>query len=163
MNDIDYFKKMARYNQWMNERLYALCDTLPDAVRKQDMKAFFRSIHGTLNHLLLVDKLWLARLNKQPCAFRSLDQELYGDFAELWRERRVTDAELLNWVEGLTEQALAGPCRFTSMLRDGEFERPLWHVALHLFNHQTHHRGQATTLLMQCGHDPGVTDLLWMP
>lgn len=92
----------------------------------------------------------------------SLSDELYPDFAELHGERAKTDAEILGWVETLGEERLAGPLRFRSIVGDKDRSFPMWFAALQFFNHQTHHRGQVTTLLMQAGIDPGVTDLLWL-
>lgn len=160
--DITCFKTLCRYNRWMNEKLYMVCEGIPDTVRKQDMGAFFRSMHGTLNHLLLTDKMWLGRFKQQPFAAQSLDQELYSDFNTLWQERRQTDAAIAAWLQPLTEQDLAGDLTFTSLVNPTEQVLPLWICLLHLFNHQTHHRGQLTTLLNQSGYDSGVTDLLAM-
>ncbi len=157
------FRTLARYSRWMNERLNALCAEIPDAERKRDRGAFFRSIHGTLNHLLLGDRIWLARFAGRTFRIRSLDQELFADFAPLRREREKTDAEIAAWVETLTGEKLAATLEFTSVVGARRCEFPLWVAALHFFNHQTHHRGQLTTLLSQCGHDPGVTDLIWLP
>ena len=157
----------ARYNRWMNDKLYALAATLSDEARKRDSGAFFRSIHGTLNHILLADRVWLARFKgvAAPDGFmgpgiRSLDQELYANFEELRRERALTDDELSSWVSAVKPEKLAAPLVF--MRRGHRLESPLWGVVAHVFNHQTHHRGQITTLLMQQGHDPGVTDLFAM-
>src|SRR5437879_7963416 len=94
MNLCDSLRMMAGYNRWMNEKLYAVCAQLSDEDRRRDRKAFFRSIHGTLNHLLLTDRGWLGRFNGKPWTFRSLDQELYADFDELRRERSKTDREI---------------------------------------------------------------------
>jgi uncharacterized damage-inducible protein DinB len=157
------FRAMARYNRWMNERIYELCEKLPDAERKRDRVAFFRSIHGTLNHLLLGDRLWLGRFLAREFRVGTLADELYGDFSELRRERNKTDAEILEWVETLDEKRLAAPLKFRSMVGNRDRSFPLWFAVQHFFNHQTHHRGQVTTLLMQAGVDPGVTDLLWLP
>jgi len=157
------FRTMARYNRWMNERVYERCEKLPDAERKADRGAFFRSIHGTLNHLLLGDRLWLSRFLSREFRVSTLADELYADFAELRRERAKTDAEILEWVETLDEGRLALPLKFRSMVGNRERSFPLWFAVQHFFNHQTHHRGQVTTLLMQAGVDPGVTDLLWLP
>jgi uncharacterized damage-inducible protein DinB len=154
---------MARYNRWMNERLYAACEKLPDAERKKDRGAFFRSIHGTLNHILLGDRLWLSRFLSRAFQFGTLADELYADFAELSRERAKTDAEILDWVATLDERRLAAPCAFRSVVKQRDQRFPMWFLAQNFFNHQTHHRGQVTTLLMQAGVDPGVTDLLWLP
>src|SRR5690348_18374029 len=103
MDVVASYRVFARYNRWMNERLYALCATLSDADRKRDRGAFFRSIHGTLNHLLLTDRAWLGRFTRDPAVSASrdgdgnpiamtgrLDQELYGEFETLRRERART-------------------------------------------------------------------------
>jgi uncharacterized damage-inducible protein DinB len=158
----------ARYNRWMNDKLYALAVTLSDEARKRDSGAFFKSIHGTFNHLLLADRVWLARFQgvvapdgfMGPGGIRTLDQELYADFEDLRRERALTDDELTAWVAGLTEERLAAPLVY--MRRGERQESPLWGVVAHLFNHQTHHRGQITTLFTQQGRDPGSTDLVAM-
>ncbi|HAG84663.1 MAG TPA: damage-inducible protein DinB [Cyanobacteria bacterium UBA12227] len=163
MKTTDYFQRLSQYNHWMNERLYEVCDSIPDAIRKEDRGAFFGSIHGTLNHILLADKLWLGRFKHQLFEVHSLNQELYADFKSLHQERQKTDQEIQAWVDSLTDEQLAAPFRFTSIAKAREFVFPLWHIAAHFFNHQTHHRGQLTTLLTQSGYDPGVTDLLLLP
>jgi uncharacterized damage-inducible protein DinB len=158
---------LARYNRWMNDKLYTLAATLSDEDRKRDRGAFFKSIHGTFNHLLAADKIWLSRFKGElvPDGFmadgiRSLDQELHSNFEQLHRERARTDEELTRWVSELTEERLRGPLAYQ---RGGRRqEEPLWWAVSHLFNHQTHHRGQITTLLSQSGRDPGVTDLVAM-
>ena len=160
---MSHFPAMARYNRWMNERIYALSENLSDAERKADRGAFFRSIHGTLNHILLGDRLWLARFLSREFRFKTLADELYADFAELTRERARTDAEILDWVETLDEKRLAAPLKFHSVVHNRDHSFPMWFLAQNFFNHQTHHRGQVTTLLVQTGVDPGATDLLWLP
>jgi uncharacterized damage-inducible protein DinB len=158
-----HLETMARYNRWMNERLYECCAQLSDAQRKEDVGAFFKSIHGTLNHLLLADRLWMGRFTAMPFTAPSLAAELYADFDELRRERVVTDEAILKWVAALTEEGLAADLTYKSMVNPAPRTHPLWFAATHFFNHQTHHRGQLTTLLSQRGMDPGVTDLLWLP
>ncbi|HMH16743.1 MAG TPA: DinB family protein [Burkholderiales bacterium] len=157
------FRAMAHYNRWMNERLYEHCEKLPDADRKADRGAFFRSIHGTLNHLLLADRLWLGRFLSREFLVKALSEELYADFPELRSERAKTDTEIIDWAAALDEKHLAAPLKFRSMVGNRERSFPLWFATQHFFNHQTHHRGQLTTLLMQAGVDPGVTDLMWLP
>lgn len=154
---------MAGYNQWMNGRLYAVCAELSDGERRQDRGAFFKSIHGTLNHLLLADKVWLGRFFGQPFHVDSLDQELYHDFEELTSAREETDEQILQWADHLTDDALSGTLSFTSISKPVPRTCEMWLLVTHFFNHQTHHRGQLTTLLSQCGKDVGVTDLLWFP
>jgi uncharacterized damage-inducible protein DinB len=164
----EHYLVLAQYNQWMNEKVYAAASKLSDAERTLDRGAFFKSIHGTLNHILLGDRVWLARFKAEklengwigPGGIRTLDQELYADFAELQRERVKTDAEIERWVGALTAEGLNANLQY---VRSGaSIECPLWWAVAHLFNHQTHHRGQVTTLLMQAGRDPGVTDLFAM-
>lgn len=159
----DYAVTMAGYNAWMNDRLYELCGGLSDTVRKHDAGAFFGSIHGTLNHLLLGDRIWLGRFLARPFGVTSLAQELYADFAELRYERSRTDREIGDWAAALPASALAGDLVYVSVVKPQERRLPLWLAVTHFFNHQTHHRGQLTTLLTQIGVDPGVTDLLWSP
>jgi len=155
----DSLRMMAGYNQWMNDKLYAVCAQISEEDRKRDRKAFFRSIHGTLNHLLLTDRGWLGRFNGQPWAFSSLDQELYADFNELRRERTKTDREIKELVSGITPDRLNAPLSYQNYAGN-KFSHPLGPALVHLFNHQTHHRGQLTTLLSQLGIDPGVTDAM---
>jgi len=155
-------RRMARYNRWMNEKLYACCAQLTDEQRKQDAGAFFKSIHGTLNHLLLADRVWMGRFTGVPFAVRSLAQELYGDFDPLRRERVKTDGDIVDWVGRLREADLDTELAYTSIVSPAPRRIGMDIAVTHFFNHQTHHRGQVTTLLMQRGIDPGVTDLMWL-
>jgi uncharacterized damage-inducible protein DinB len=159
----DHCRALARYNRWMNEKVYAAAAQLDDRARKQDRGAFFKSIHATLNHILLADRVWLGRFTGDaigPGGIRSLDQELYEGFEELRAERAVTDDAIARWVATLDAERLAAELRFARTGVVNVF--PLWWGVAQLFNHQTHHRGQVTTLLMQAGQDPGVTDLIAM-
>lgn len=158
-----YARSMARYNRWMNERLYEHCAALPDPERKKDMGAFFKSIHGTLNHLLLGDRLWMGRFTGKPYDVGTLSQELCADFEVLRQERQMTDAAIEAWAGTLQEEDLLTELRWSSVANPIPRRSPLWFAIVHFFNHQTHHRGQLTTLLMQKGIDPGVTDLIWLP
>ena len=162
---IDQLQTMATYNQWVNEKIYDLCGKLSDVDRKADRKAFFKSIHGTLNHLLLVDRLWLGRLQGRPRdpQLQKLDTELYADFDTLRKERKKTDADIIAWAATVTDKRLEETLSFFSMTMDRNIAFPCWHCAIHFFNHQTHHRGQITALLNQLGLDYGATDLLWLP
>jgi uncharacterized damage-inducible protein DinB len=169
---VGQYRALAGYNRWMNEKVYATAADLPDADRRRDLGAFFKSIHGTLNHLLLADRAWLWRFTRDPNVAESrdrdghpvlmtgrLDQELYADFGELRAERAKTDAHILAWVDTLDDARLAAPLAYKTTA-GVPYEHPLWWAVGHFFNHQTHHRGQVTTLLVQLGRDPGVTDLL---
>lgn len=146
---------MAAYNRQMNQQFYAACSKLDEAALKQDRGAFFKSIFGTLNHLLLVDRLWLGGFTRQTVAFSSLDEELFSNFEALHQARLQTDADIETWAHSLTAEALEAPM-------PGRLSFPLWVTATHFFNHQAHHRGQLSALLSQCGLDYGVTDLPWV-
>jgi uncharacterized damage-inducible protein DinB len=156
---------MSRYNRWMNEKLYAVCAEVSDERRKEDRGAPFRSIHGTLNHLLLADRMWLHRFvgTRFPVAVTTLAHELYSDFDELRRERALTDQQIEDWASKLSEHDFAKQLSYVPATSPEERTLPLALCIVHFFNHQTHHRGQLTTLLEQCGSDFGVTDLAWMP
>jgi len=172
MTPVDQYQALARYNAWMNEKLYAVAAEVPDAERRRDVGAFFRSIHATLNHLLLTDRAWLWRFTADPRVAGSrdaagnpiamtgrLDQEVYADFEQLRRERARTDADITAFAAALTLERLAQEITYRTTA-GVEQRHVLWWAVSHFFNHQTHHRGQVTTLLMQVGHDPGVTDLI---
>lgn len=163
MSALDVFKTMAEYNRWMNERLYAVCAEMPDGERRRDAGAFFKSIHGTLNHVLLGDKLWLGRFLDEPFPVESLDQELYGDFDDMLAERVATDRVIIEFTNSLDEAAIDRKFHFTTLVDPAARTYIFRHVLLHFFNHQTHHRGQLTTLISQAGYEPGVTDLMWLP
>lgn len=162
-NITSYARTMAGYNRWMNERIYDSCSTIPVEALKRDMGAFFKSIHGTLNHTLLADRIWMGRFMGQPFVFKSLDQELYPDFLQLRAEREKTDGSIIEWSESLTDSELNRTLHYTSAVTPKPRSYPLWFAVIHFFNHQTHHRGQITTLLSQHGIDPGITDLIWLP
>jgi uncharacterized damage-inducible protein DinB len=147
----------------VNEKLFAICAGMSDEERKRDIGAPFHSIHGTFNHLLLVDRLWLGRFQHQEFHFSTLADELYSDFDELRREQRMTDDAIDAWIAILPESQLASPFTFHSRSRDQDSTFLMSSVMLHFFNHQTHHRGQITAMIESLGYDCGVTDLLWLP
>ena len=159
----DYCRLMARYNRWMNERLFALLAEFDDAERKRDRGAFFGSMHGTLNHLLWGDRMWLGRFIDEPCTAPAFGADMYPEFADLARERDSTDGKILAWAGKVTPDWLAGSLVYTSRVDGRTREMPRTVAAMQLFNHGTHHRGQLTTLIRQAGRDPGETDLPWLP
>lgn len=163
MIDAEYCQVFAAYNTWMNEKLYACAAQLSDEERKRDRGAFFRSIHSTFNHLLWGDRLWLSRFNGRRYDVGPIGVDLYDDFERLRLARVEMDAEITSWALHQSSSALGGPLTWFSTVAQREVTRPLWICVVQLFNHQTHHRGQVTTLLKQAGIDPGVTDLPWAP
>ncbi|WP_437512135.1 DinB family protein [Sorangium sp. So ce1099] len=174
MSWLEQYRALARYNRWMNDKVFGLVGKLDDIERKRDRGAFFKSIHGTLNHILLGDRRWMGRFTGDAERFAprdasgrvieitSMAQELYADFNDLARERARTDADILAWVYQIDERALLGDLTWTAAGTVTPRSHPLWWAVGHFFNHQTHHRGQVTTLLSQMGIDPGVTDLVAM-
>jgi uncharacterized damage-inducible protein DinB len=163
MIDAEYCQTMAAYNGWMNRKIYEAAAQLTDEERKADRKAFFRSIHSTLNHILWGDRVWMPRFNGKSYPAGGVGEDLYDDFATLVEARRVMDDEIAAWAAGLDDARLAGTLTWFSVIAQREMSRPRWLCVTQLFNHQTHHRGQVTTLLKQAGADPGVTDLPWAP
>lgn len=159
----EQFRTLAAYNRWMNGRLYESCAQLTVEQLKRDVGAFFKSIHGTLNHLLLADRIWMGRFTGAPISVTSLSEELYADFAELRNAREDEDARIEAWVGQLMKDQLEGNLTYVSQVNPQSRRYPLWLAVTHFFNHQTHHRGQVTTMLSQFGIDPGLTDLIWMP
>jgi len=167
------FRGLARYNRWMNDKLYAVAASLSDADRRRDLGAFFGSVHLTLTHILICDRAWLARLSANNDEFTFCDasgeriavaglvQDVYPDFDTLTTERCATDERILDWVETVGQTELEATVAYKDS-RGNPYEHAMWLGLVHMFNHQTHHRGQATTLLKQLGVDPGVTDLIAM-
>ncbi|WP_410210309.1 DinB family protein [Aquirhabdus sp.] len=154
---------LAEYNQWMNQRLYALIATIPDELRRRDLGAYFKSIHGTLSHILYGDLAWMERLALGQYTPKKIDQHRFDDFEELQAERVKVDIWILAWAQTLTAEQLAADFTYISNVDGGTRIRPTWALVSHLFNHQTHHRGQLTTILHQQGYDVGVTDIPWLP
>ena len=159
----EFARTHARYNAWMNGRIYEICSSIPDAERKKDAGAFFKSIHGTLNHLMLADGIWMGRFTGKPIQVSSLAQELHENFEDLRAARSAMDESISEWARSLTPEILATELEYVSISNPAPRSTPYALTVTHFFNHQTHHRGQLTTLLMQRGIDPGVTDLLWLP
>ena len=158
----DYCKLMASYSRWMNDRLYAVCGGLSEEARQADRGLFFRSIHGTLNHLLFADMAWLSRFREESIQLPPMGTELYADFDALREARRDWDERIAAWTAGISEDWLARDYTYTSRLDGRTRTQPNWLLAAHLFNHGTHHRGQLTAALSQLGADYGSTDLPFM-
>lgn len=163
MIDAEYCQTMAAYNGWMNRQVYEAAAKLGDAERKADRKAFFGSIHSTLNHILWGDRVWLGRFNGRSYPVGAIGIDLHEGFDALLDARRFMDDEIGAWAAQVDAAQLAGPLTWYSGVMKCELTRPRWLCIAQMFNHQTHHRGQVTTLLKQAGIDPGVTDLPWAP
>jgi len=170
------YRFLARYNRWMNERLYEACGALTEEARKQDRGAFFGSLHRTLNHLVVADQVWLKRFAKcgadNGMPFASLDAGLldlpeaytldmvpFEDWTSLKTKRGQLDAAIEQWMADMPEAYPQLTMRYGNS-KGVQREHAAWMAITHFFNHQTHHRGQATTLLTQAGGSVGVTDLI---
>lgn len=163
MNLLENLQLQARYSQWVNQRLYDACANLTDDERKQDRGVFFHSIHGTWNHLLLGDRVWLARLQGQPVPYQRLDLELYADFGELRAAQTDCDQALLDWIQGLQTDDLQRRIAFRSLSTGQDKDLSVATMLTTLLIHKTHHRGQITALLSQCGCDYGDIDFICAP
>ncbi|GEO83046.1 DinB family protein [Pararhodospirillum oryzae] len=156
----EYVLLMSRYNAWANRTLYEAVATLPETEITRDRRAFFGSILGTLNHGLVGDRLWLSRLTGESLAwFQGLDQVLHPDFAALRAAREALDARILAVMPTVAVEG-------TFVYRDSRGmmkEAPYRVIVPHIFNHQTHHRGQVHDMLSQAGLVPPPLDLLYFP
>ena len=141
------FEMLAAYNAWANERLYAAAAKIGDADYRADRGAFFKSLHGTLNHLLVGDRIWMQRFTGAGDVPVSLDAILFEDFGELRAARRSEDAAISRYVESLSDDDLGRKIRYRTFSNPADIEQVLSPALDHFFNHQTHHRGQAHALL----------------
>lgn len=157
-----HFALMARYNAWANARLYAAARSLPDESYRKSVGAFFGSLHGTLNHLLVTDRIWMRRFTGEGDHPARLNAIMFDDLPSLEVARKAEDGRIVRYVDGLTEEGIGKD--FSYSTTKGVPQRyPLRDLLAHLFNHQTHHRGQAHTILTVLGiPEPQSLDLLGM-
>lgn len=152
----------ARYNAWANDRIYNALSRIADADRKKDRRAFFGSIHNTMNHILLADLIYRERLEKKPTSYTRLDEVLYDDFAELESAHRKNDGWYAEFCEALDPAALEGELRFKAVGMDSDeyFALPLRLCLTNLFQHQIHHRGQVHHMISHAGASPPPVDVV---
>jgi uncharacterized damage-inducible protein DinB len=154
------FDELAEYNQWANRRMYDDAATLPDDVRKREIGLFFRSVHGTLNHLLVADYIWMRRFTGTGPQPERLSQILYNDFAALRDAREREDARIRAFVTGLTQADYGRTITYQNS-KGATFEQEIGPALTHFFNHQAHHRGQVHAGLTILGiQEPTSLDLL---
>ena len=154
------FTMMAGYNAWCNERVYDVAALLPDADYRADRGAFFKSVHGTLNHLLAADRIWMKRFTGEGEAPNRLDAILFESLPELRAARQEEDERIVAYIGSRSEADLAGTIRYRTIVNPTEIEQPLTPALMHFFNHQTHHRGQVHCLLTGLGLDAPSLDLI---
>ena len=156
----EHFALMAKYNTWANARLFRMAGQLSDEQYRRDVSAYFKSLHGTLNHLLVADRIWMLRLTGTGVAPSRLDSILCDDLAVLTEARRAEDERLVSFVESLTDEQLEATIEYRTT-KGSQQQQKLREVLAHLFNHQTHHRGQAHAILTALGmKEPDPLDLL---
>lgn len=156
-----HFRMLGHYNQWANVRLYEAVSLLDDTQYRADRGAFFKSVHGTLNHLLATDRIWMRRFTAEGDAPHRLDAILFETFDELKPARVAEDARIVTYVDGLDETRLAGTISYRRVSTPELFEQPLAPALAHWFNHQTHHRGQIHALLTGLTGQAPELDLLF--
>ena len=156
-----YVRTMAAYNVEMNRRVYGAAERLSDEVRRADRGAFWGSIHGTLNHILWADQVWMGRFDNwpKPVITQKQSPRLFADFAALQNERVAADAKISDWAERIGEDWLHADQVWFSGSTQREMRMPRGLLVTHFFNHQTHHRGQARALITAAGEQTGDTDL----
>jgi uncharacterized damage-inducible protein DinB len=157
-----HFEQMATYNRWANRRLYEEAARLPDDARKRDLGLFFKSLHGTLNHLLVADRVWLRRLTGEGPEPARLNEILFEDFDALREAREAEDARIIRFVGRLAEADFPATFEYRTLAGKAFVQRRSDTLA-HFFNHETHHRGQAHAALTILGvPEPAPLDLLAM-
>jgi uncharacterized damage-inducible protein DinB len=154
------YRMFAAYNAWANQRVYDAAAQLSDADYRTDRGAFFKSMHGTLNHILVGDRIWMKRFTGSGEAPAQLDAVLYEDFAALRAARVAEDARITRWIESLGDEDLVGVFRYRTIVQPRTAEQELAPALDHFFNHQTHHRGQAHGLLTAITGDAPSLDLI---
>ncbi|HWU62540.1 MAG TPA: DinB family protein [Ensifer sp.] len=158
---LQHFNMFAHYNRWANALLYAEAAKLTREEFNQPTGAFFGSLMATLNHLLVADRLWLHRFTGEGSVPARLDENLFSHFTPLHAARKAEDERIIDWVEGLSEDILGGEFTYTPMTSPHSVTQKLAPALAHVFNHQTHHRGQAHMILTTLGKPSLALDLVY--
>lgn len=156
---IDYFRMFAGYNHWANERLFEAASRVPDADYRAHRGAFFGSLHGTLNHLLLADRIWMRRFEGGGPSYTRLDEILHDDLTTLLAARREEDERIRAYIYGLAAADLAAPMTYTTVVSPQQITQVRSSALAHFFNHQTHHRGQAHCLVTEIAGNDAMPSL----
>ena len=156
-----HFTMFAAYNQWANRRIYDAAAQLTKDEFERNVGAFFGSAMGTLNHLLVADRIWMKRFTNGGEAPKTLDAILHRDFQPLRKAREAEDLRIIAWIGGLTEKAMAGRFTYMTVSDMRTVSQRLAPALAHVFNHQTHHRGQAHAILTMLGKPSITLDLVY--
>lgn len=157
----NHFRMFAAYNNWANAKLYEAAAALSDEEFRRDAGAFFGSLMGTLNHVLVADRIWLRRFTGEGDAPKKLDAILFDELVPLTEARSAEDARIVSFVEALDEEKLAGRFTYVTATDVRTVSQRLAPALAHFFNHQTHHRGQAHTILTSLGKPSLTLDLIY--
>ena len=160
MTPVAHYRMFGRYNAWANSRLYNATARLSAEQYRADRGAFFKSVHGTLNHLLVTDRIWMQRFTGEGDAPNRLDAILFESFDDLRAARAVEDRRIVDFVDGLDDGRIAGTIKYRRVSSPEEFEQQLAPALAHWFNHQTHHRGHVHALLTGLVGEAPELDLL---
>jgi uncharacterized damage-inducible protein DinB len=150
----------AGYNAWANTRIYDAAATLSPEEWQRETGVFFKSLMGTLNHLLATDRIWLKRMTGSGDAPNSLDAIIYKDFDRLRAARQAEDQRIVEWLDALSETDLRGRFSYLTISELRTVSQRIAPALSHLFNHQTHHRGQAHAILTTLGKPSVALDLI---
>src|SRR5271155_4488483 len=156
-----YYRMFGRYNAWANGRLFAAAGRLSVEQSRADRGAFFKSVHGTLNHLLVTDQIWMQRFTGEGDAPSRLDAILFETFDELRAAREAEVRRIVDFVDGLDDARIAGTIKYRRVSSPEQFEQQLAPALAHWFNHQTHHRGHVHALLTGLVGEAPELDLLY--
>ncbi|MDO6421540.1 DinB family protein [Saccharophagus degradans] len=172
MSEMYHFQLMSKYNIRMNKQVYEAALNLDDELLKKDLGSFFHSINGTLNHILVGDLLWFSRFTAHSKKYeslvkiasvaqpKSLNEILFEKVSDLYKIRKEVDSLIDLWVNTELEEVDLGKALMYKNSKGAQNHKPFGELLSHVFNHQTHHRGQVSTLLSQNGVDVGITDFL---
>jgi uncharacterized damage-inducible protein DinB len=160
MTPVAHYRMFGRYNAWANSRLYDATARLSAEQYRADRGAFFKSVHGTLNHLLVTDRIWMQRFTGEGDAPNRLDAILFESFDDLRAARVAEDRRIVDFVDRLDDGRIAGTIKYRRVSSPEEFEQQLAPALAHWFNHQTHHRGHVHALLTGLVGEAPELDLL---
>ena len=156
-----HFRRLAAYNRWANRTLYEAAGKLSAQAFAAPRVGFFPSLSKTLNHILVGDTVWMGRLDGTGAGgIAGLDQTLHAEFAPLAKARATMDDRIVAFVDALDDQRLDETLCYRNMAGEA-METAVDQVLTHFFNHQTHHRGQAHTMLSSTEVKPPVLDLIY--
>ncbi|KZL12514.1 DinB family protein [Pseudovibrio axinellae] len=155
------FEMYAAYNQWANNLLLKECDAITSDEYHRDLGVYFHSIHGTMDHQLVADKVWLYRFSGQGDPIDSLDEQMTGDFATLREKRALLDTRICSVIDQMQEKDFLRTIIYRTVRKPLVMQQPLGAALFHFFNHQTHHRGQVHAMLTQLGRSPAALDMIY--